>query len=163
MQRRLRKPTQVTVFSRRLKDTPNKPTHLNGNRHLFGYWLELSRLPFLIHFSFNYTKQHSMKKTIQYIAMAALCFFLSGKPSAVQAQIKPLKIGDMVPDEVWKLPLNVLNHPAGKTVITLNDYKGNVIILDFWATWCGACIASFPKARKIQDSLPGKVSFVATT
>lgn len=104
-----------------------------------------------------------MKKTIQFIAMAALCFFLGSLPSPLQAQIKALKIGDTVPDEVWKLPLNVLNHPDGKTLITLNDYKGKVIILDFWATWCAACIASFPKARKIQDSLPGKVSFIAAT
>lgn len=38
----------------------------------------------------------------------------------------------------------------GNTV-KLSDYKGNVIILDFWATWCGPCRRGIPEFIELQD------------
>ena len=36
--------------------------------------------------------------------------------------------------------------------ISLKDYRGKVVLLDFWATWCGPCIAEMPNVKKIYDT-----------
>lgn len=34
---------------------------------------------------------------------------------------------------------------------TLSDYKGKVIFLNFWATWCGPCLNEMPDIQKLYD------------
>ena len=33
--------------------------------------------------------------------------------------------------------------------VSLSEYTGKVVVLDFWATWCGPCISSFPKMQEL--------------
>ncbi|MGJ1247450.1 TlpA family protein disulfide reductase [Sphingobacterium sp. UBA7038] len=77
--------------------------------------------------------------------------------------IKSLQIGDNIPEELWHLPLQIVNHPDRKGTTTLNDYRGKLIILDFWATWCGSCIANMPKISKLQEELGDEVQVLLIT
>lgn len=45
---------------------------------------------------------------------------------------------------------------SSKTPInTLADLRGKVVVVDFWATWCGPCVASFPDVQKLTAHYEG--------
>ena len=74
--------------------------------------------------------------------------FLWDKPRTIHFQneeIDPNKLhtGQPAPDFTLK-------DIEGKEV-SLKDFKGKTIYLDFWATWCSPCIAEIPDAKKLEE------------
>jgi thiol-disulfide isomerase/thioredoxin len=48
-----------------------------------------------------------------------------------------------------------LHDERGKTV-SLADFKGKVVYLDFWASWCGPCLAEVPAGAELKQKFAGR-------
>lgn len=75
-----------------------------------------------------------------------------------QSEIKPLQIGDQVPDLEFT---NLIN--SDKKIIKLSDYKGKLIILDFFATWCVPCVRALPHLDSLQKEFKDSVVILPIT
>lgn len=98
-----------------------------------------------------------MKTFIVWLAFvcAAISSFAQNEPGPA---IQPLTIGDTVPDIALT---NILNYHSNTA--RLSDFKGKLVILDFWATWCSPCVAALPKLNALQQKFAGQVQIMAVT
>jgi uncharacterized protein (TIGR03435 family) len=52
--------------------------------------------------------------------------------------------------------------PKGGEIPNLRKFHGRTVVLDFWATWCGPCVASMPHMNELVKNLdPAKFTFIA--
>lgn len=96
-----------------------------------------------------------MKKTIQTIVLAVLWPLLSAFAQVQDITKAGLQVGDKVPDVVIH---NIINSPF--STARISDFKGKLLILDFWATWCAPCIAAIPKLNALKDQFAGRLQIL---
>ena len=81
-----------------------------------------------------------------------------GANAAAAADLEALKAGDMRKLVVFEEPLPTPELPfvdETGTERSLNEFRGKVIVLNFWATWCAPCRKEMPQLAALQDAMGG--------
>lgn len=85
-----------------------------------------------------------MKKTLLILGLL-FCVITSTK-----AQVVGVDVGDIAPE--IDLP-----NTKGEN-ISLSSLRGSLVLVDFWASWCGPCIKEQPSLLKLHNAYPEKLS-----
>ncbi|MCD0471947.1 TlpA disulfide reductase family protein [Flavobacterium sp. JAS] len=83
-----------------------------------------------------------MKKTL--LILGFLCCVITSS----KAQVVGVEVGDIAPE--IDLP-----DTKGNNVV-LSSFRGELVLVDFWASWCGPCTKEHPELIKLYNAYPDK-------
>jgi len=99
-----------------------------------------------------------VKKLSMFLAAAVLASACS-KP-APQARPDLVRKGELAP----QLALTGLINAPVKELKNIEELKGKVVVLEFWATWCEPCVANIPHFNALVDKYKDKpIVFISVT
>ena len=110
--------------------------------------------------SLNYRKWYVLIITIMWVVMLPVSSsqaqqkdlsLLSIRDIAGEKLMEPPAIGEKLPDLAFN---NLLNY--SKSTVNLSEFRGKLLLLDFWATWCTSCIQNFSKLEGFQKQFKGR-------
>ena len=91
-----------------------------------------------------------MKKYVTDFLLYFSIFFFS--LTTVYAAPPPWEVEELMNSPAPDFTLEKLDN----TTLTLSSLKGKVILVNFWATWCGPCLAEMPSLSQMYSELKQK-------
>ncbi|WP_176885029.1 TlpA family protein disulfide reductase [Dyadobacter soli] len=101
----------------------------------------------------------SLGRIVPYLFYLAFVYFLMclWRPAKAQSA-GALQIGDTLPEVTVSRVMNM-----NSSTVKLSDFKGKLLIIDFWATWCAPCVTMLPRIDSLQKQFEGKAYFLSVT
>jgi peroxiredoxin len=95
------------------------------------------------------------------VALGCVAWYLSNQ-DALPVNQSPARFKALDAMEKEGVPDFELAQMDGKK-LRLSDYRGKIVILNFWASWCNPCVEEFPSMMKLIEEFKGEVVIVAVS
>lgn len=98
---------------------------------------------------------YALTRVIRAVCAAAVLFVVGASQPALAEPSFEGAVGKFIfanpPGQAPDIPFS----DAGGVQHRLSDYRGKVVLLNFWATWCPACVIEMPALDRLQRELGG--------
>ena len=121
--------------------------------------------PFLYKNSSSYLNLLSLKyktslsKFLRLFIIVTSIFWLLPAYSQQTLKTSTIEVGEMLPKEFWSIEHEVYDNGSTRKK-NLAPYKGNILLIDVWASWCTNCLYSLPKLDSLVKNSSGKVNAI---
>ena len=68
----------------------------------------------------------------------------------------PVTAGKLDPYQGFEQTPALALEDLGHTAHSLEDYRGRVVLVNFWASWCAPCVIEMPSMQRLQEAMAGK-------